>query len=302
MSYYKEYGKKCEFGVMTKRSEMGEDGTVRYVMLACACGGRAQNRILNVSNPRPTGKTECKAKINASKTPDGKFRLNSVHNIYNHNLSPKKSRFFRCNREVSESIKRVLDTNDMAGIRMNKSFRSLVVGVGGFENLPFLEKDCCGAGALRDYFLRKQYKNLEFFALMDLDDDERLKNVFWVDPRSRAAYQYFNDVVTFDTTYLTNQYGMPFALFVGVNHHGQPILLGSGLISSEDTETFMWLFQTWLQCMDGIAPKAIITDQDRAMKNAIQLFSPRADIDSAFGIYLRKYPKSLAAMLLTRLE
>ncbi|XP_035549763.1 protein FAR1-RELATED SEQUENCE 5-like [Juglans regia] len=62
---------------------------------------------------------------------------------------------------------------------------------------------------------------------------------------------------------------MPFAPFVGVNHHGQSILLGAGLISSEDTGTFTWLFQTWLQCMDGIAPKAIITDQDRAMKNAI---------------------------------
>ncbi|XP_042954654.1 protein FAR1-RELATED SEQUENCE 1-like [Carya illinoinensis] len=192
MSYYKEYGKKCGFGVMKKRNERGEDGTVRYVTLACARGGKAQNRILNVSSPRPTGKIECKAKINVSKTPDGKFRLNSVHNIHNHNLSPKKSRFFRCNREVSESIKRVLDTNDMAGIRMNKSFGSLVVGAGG-------------AGALRDYFLRMQYKNLGFFALMDLDDDGRLKN-----------------------------------------------------------------------CMDGIAPKAIITDQDRAMKNVISIVFPES--------------------------
>ncbi|XP_042969091.1 protein FAR1-RELATED SEQUENCE 5-like [Carya illinoinensis] len=314
MSYYKEYGKKCGFGVMTKRSERGEDGTVRYVTLACARGGKARNRILNVSNPRPTGKTECKAKINASKTPDGKFRLNSVHNIHNHNLSPKKSRFFQCNREVSESVKRVLDTNDMAGIRMNKSFGSLVVGAGGFENLPFLEKDCRnyidkarhlrlgaggagagGAGALRDYFLRMQYKNPGFFALMDLDDDGRLKNVLWADPRSRAAYQYFGDVVTFDTTYLTNRYGMPFAPFVGVNYHGQSILLGVGLISSEDTETFVWLFQTWLQCMDGIAPKAIITDQDRAMKNAISIVFPESRHRFCLWHILKKVPEKLGS-------
>ncbi|TXG64277.1 hypothetical protein EZV62_011271 [Acer yangbiense] len=108
------------------------------------------------------GKTECKAKINALRS-DGKLRLTTVHNIHNHGLSPKKSRFFRCNREVSDTVKRILDTNDMAGVRMNKSFRSLVVGAGGFENLPFLEKDCHnyidkarhlrlgagGAGALR---------------------------------------------------------------------------------------------------------------------------------------------------------
>ncbi|XP_042979904.1 protein FAR1-RELATED SEQUENCE 5-like [Carya illinoinensis] len=283
-SYYKDYAKKCGFGVMTQRSERGEDQSIRYVTLGCARGGKARNRSLNVANPRPTGKTERKAKINALKV-EGKMRLTTVHNTHNHGLSPKKSLFFRCNREVSETIKKVLDTNDLAGIRINKSFGSLVVGAGGFENLPFLEKDCRnyidkarhlrlgagGAGALQDYFLRMQYKNNGFFALMDLDDDGRLRNVFWADPRSRAAYTYFGDVVTFDTTYLTNRYGMPFAPFVGVNHHEQSILLGAGLISSEDTETFTWLFQTWLKCMDGIAPKAIITDQDRAMKNAIAL-------------------------------
>ncbi|KAF5471059.1 hypothetical protein F2P56_011531 [Juglans regia] len=205
------------------------------------------------------GKTECKAKINALRQ-DGVLRLTTVHNIHNHGLSPKKSRFFRCNREVSDAVKRVLDTNDLAGIRTNKSYGSLVVGMGGYENLPFLEKDCRnyidkarhlrlgagGAGALRDYFLRMQYKNPGFFYMMDIDDEGRLKNVFWADPRSRAAYQDFGDVVTFDTTYLTNRYGMPFAPFVGVNHHGQSILLGAGLISSEYTETFVWLFETWL--------------------------------------------------------
>ncbi|KAF5473217.1 hypothetical protein F2P56_009842 [Juglans regia] len=142
ISYYKEYGKKRGFEVMTKRSERGDDQTVRYVTLACARGGKAWNRTINVANPRPTGKTECKAKINALKVADGKFRLTTIHNIHNHGFNPKKSRFFRCNREVSGSVKRVLDTNDLAGIKMNKSFGILVVGAGGFENLPFLEKDC----------------------------------------------------------------------------------------------------------------------------------------------------------------
>ncbi|KAF5444893.1 hypothetical protein F2P56_033985 [Juglans regia] len=308
VSYYKEYGKKWGFGVMTKRTEREEDDFFRYVTLTCACGGKACNRTFNVVNPRPTGKTECKAKINALKS-DGKLQLTTVHNIHNHGLSPKKSRFFRYNREVSDAVKRVLDTNDMAGVRMNKSFGSLVVGTGGDENLPFLEKDCCnyidnarhlrlgagGAGALRKYFCRMQYKNPGFFALMDLDDEGRLKNVFWADPRSRAAYQYFGDVVTFDTTYLTNRYGMPFAPFVGVNHHGQSILLGAGLISSEDTEIFVWLFQTWLQCMDGIAPKAIITDQDRAMKNAIGIVFPNTQHRFCLWHILKKVPEKLGS-------
>ncbi|XP_041009341.1 protein FAR-RED IMPAIRED RESPONSE 1-like [Juglans microcarpa x Juglans regia] len=272
---------------MTQRSERSEDQSIRYVTIGCARERKARNKSSNVANPHPTGKTDCKARINALRV-EGKMRITTVHNTHNHGLNLMKSRFFLCNREVSETVKRVLDTNDLASIRLNKSYGSLVVGAGGFENLPFLEKDCRnyidkarhlrlgadGAGALRDYFMRMQYKNNGFFALMDLDDDGRLKNVFWADPHSRAAYQYFGDVVTFDITYLTNRYGMPFVLFVGVNHNGQSILLGAVLISSEDTETFTWLFQTWLQCMDGIALKAIIIDQDRAMKNAIATVFP----------------------------
>ncbi|XP_040989059.1 protein FAR1-RELATED SEQUENCE 5-like [Juglans microcarpa x Juglans regia] len=103
---------------------------------------------------------------------------------------------------------------------------------------------------------------------MDMNVDGRLKNVFWADARSRASNEYFGEVDTFDTIYLTNRYEMSFAPFVGVNYHGQLILLGAGLIFNEDTETFTWLFQSWLNCMGDEAPKAIITDQDRAMKNA----------------------------------
>jgi hypothetical protein len=56
---------------------------------------------------------------------------------------------------------------------------------------------------------------------------------------------------------------MSFAHFVDVNHHGESIHLGVGLISNEDIETFDWLFSTWLECMNDKAPSAIITYQDR---------------------------------------
>ncbi|XP_042950410.1 protein FAR1-RELATED SEQUENCE 5-like [Carya illinoinensis] len=139
MVYYKQYAKNCGFGVMTRRSERSKDQSVRYVTLGCARGGKAQIKSSNIANPRPTGKTDCKAMINALRVEE-KMRLTTVNNSHNHVISPLKSRFFRCNREVNETVKRVIDTNDLAGIRLNKSYGSLVVGANGFENLPFLEK------------------------------------------------------------------------------------------------------------------------------------------------------------------
>ncbi|KAI8530416.1 hypothetical protein RHMOL_Rhmol11G0056600 [Rhododendron molle] len=128
---------------------------------------------------------------------------------------------------------------------------------------------------------------------MDLDDEGRLRNVFWADARSRAACKEFGDVVTFDTTYLVNKYDMPFAPFVSVNHHGQSILLGCGLISHEDTKSFSWLFKTWMTCMWGSAPKAIITDQCMAMKNAIEEVFPNTRHRWCIWHIMKKVPEKL---------
>ena len=132
-------------------------------------------------------------------------------------------------------MKRRLELNDQAEINVSRNFRSFVVEADGYENLTFGEKDCrnyidkvrrlrLGTGdaeAIQKYFVRMQKQNSQFYYVMDVDDESRLRNVFWVDARCRVAYEYFGEVITFDTSYLTNKYDMPFASFVGLNHHGQ---------------------------------------------------------------------------------
>jgi zinc finger SWIM domain-containing protein 3 len=59
--------------------------------------------------------------------------------------------------------------------------------------------------ALMCYFRDQQSHCPNFFYSYDHDEAGHLKNVFWADGRSRAAYNYFGDVLTFDTTYLTNR-------------------------------------------------------------------------------------------------
>ncbi|XP_015387886.1 protein FAR-RED IMPAIRED RESPONSE 1-like [Citrus sinensis] len=197
---------------------------------------------------------------------------------------------------------------------MAQSFKSIVVEVGGYENVSFLEKDArnhvdkarrlrLGEGdatAIQKYFQKMQAENDGFFFSLDLDEEGRLNNVFWADPRSRAAYKDFGDVVTFDTTYLTNKYDMPFAPFIGVNHHGHSILLGCWLISHEDTETFMWLFDTWLSCIFGSPSLGIITYQYRAMKNAIEIVFPNTRHQWCLWHILKKVSEKLGRGIVCR--
>ncbi|XP_058003781.1 protein FAR-RED IMPAIRED RESPONSE 1-like [Hevea brasiliensis] len=178
--------------------------------------------------------------------------ISKVISSHNHELEPPMSRLMVAHRSLNMDMKRRLEANDIAGIRPAKSIWLLEVQAGGPENLSCLSKDCRNfierkrrlqlgdgdAEAIRKLFVRMQRNDPEFFYSFDLDDDSRLSNVLWVHPRSRAAYEEFNDVVSFDTTYLVNLYKLPFATIVGVNHHGQSILLGCALISHEDVNTF----------------------------------------------------------------
>jgi hypothetical protein len=309
VDYYRNYGKQAGFGVTQKKKKKFENGDVHYITLTCARGGKASsNSSNNLCKASKTSKTGCKATLNATLV-DTSWYVTNVNLGHNHDLSPGKARYFRCNKKLDPATKRKLDIDDRAGIRTNKIYNALVVEAGGYENLTFGERECRnyiansrrlrlgtgGAAALRDYFNRMRKVNDDFYFDIDVDDECRLRNVFWADVRSRASYEDFGDVVTFDTTYLTNKYEMPFAPFVGVNHHGQSILLGAAFISSEDTASFVRLFEAWLKCMKGRAPREIITDQDRAMKNAINKVFPNARHRFCLWHILKKLPEKFGS-------
>ncbi|XP_021743975.1 protein FAR1-RELATED SEQUENCE 6-like [Chenopodium quinoa] len=141
--------------------------------------------------------------------------------------------------------------------------------VSELKKLELIEGD---ANGMIEYFQKMSSDNQNFFHLCRFGKDGALQDVLWVDARSRAAYEEFGDVVCFDSTYLTNRFHLPFVVFLGVNHHGQSILLGCALISRETVETYAWVFKTWLNCMSDKAQTSILTDQEPAIRKAVHLF------------------------------
>ncbi|XP_057469684.1 protein FAR-RED IMPAIRED RESPONSE 1-like [Actinidia eriantha] len=306
--YYTRFAKEKGFAVAKRSSKKGKDGMLKHVILQCSRGGKPRLRGSNPAKARPQCKVECPAHLNVIRTKEGNWRVSQVLLEHNHEQSPSKSRFFKSNRALDENVRMKLLLNEQAGIRLNKTVASLHIEAGGPDKVPYFPRDCRNyldklrrlqlaegdAEAMHRYFMRMRGDNANFFYAMDLNEKGRLRNVFWADARSRAACKEFGDVVTFDTTYLVNKYDMPFAPFVGVNHHGQSILLGCGLIFHEDTESFSWLFKTWLECMWGSAPKAILTDQCQAMRNAIQNIFPDTRHRWCIWHIMKKVPEKLS--------
>ncbi|XP_031267298.1 protein FAR1-RELATED SEQUENCE 2-like [Pistacia vera] len=205
--YYKNYGNKMGFKVMIRSSKKGVDGGLKYVKMACSCSGKLSNESRKAFNMHLVIKIDCKAHSTTSLRYDGKWKI------------------------CSTILK-------LAELRICLSYRKIV----GTTLIKLGGHDLVLEMLLQFNFLKMQKENSNFLYITDLDEECRLQNVLWVDARSRATFKEFGDIVTFATTYLTNKYDMSFATFVGVDHHVHSTLLGCGLISHEDTDTFLWLF------------------------------------------------------------
>ncbi|KAL7220208.1 hypothetical protein ACSBR2_013135 [Camellia fascicularis] len=115
------------------------------------------------------------------------------------------------------------------------------------------------AEAILTYFTKMQNKNSSFFYVMDLDDDGRLKNVFWADARGRATYESFGDVVSFDSTYLTNKYDMPFTPFVGAS---------LGMSTTQCSESMNAFFDGYVNSKTTL--KQFVEQYDNALRSKVE--------------------------------
>ncbi|KAL6524011.1 hypothetical protein OROMI_031106 [Orobanche minor] len=236
-------------------------------------------------------RTGCEAVLRVSKTKDGKWVVDKFYDIHNHDLTTTPTKVMKHHSHGkfhrSMACKSLMAELGQSGLRPSQ-IKKAVNAMKSPYDPDVTSKQC--ADILSEQ--RKQYKGKEFYGLIkyfqdkasvdinqyfvvDLFDDGSPRNIFWADGRSRDSYIKFGDVVVFDVTYMTNKFKMPFAPFIGVNHHGQSILFGGALLENEKEETFEWLFENFLKCMFSKYPRAIITDQDKAMGNAIKKVFPK---------------------------
>ncbi|KAL2939689.1 Protein FAR1-RELATED SEQUENCE 6 [Bienertia sinuspersici] len=258
---------------------------------------------------RKTKKVGCPVMLHAKFVKEGEWQIRSVvlEHKY-HEPIPSNAKYISMfHRDDLNALCRRLFQHHDEGVSISQIHGALATERNGVENFPVSKRQLRNivdkdqrlkmmdgdANAMSAYFHRMSMDNQKNFHLHRLDDEERLKDVMWVDAWTRAAFAEFRDVVCFDSTYLTNKYLLPFANFVGVNHHGQFVLLGCALISHEDAEKFEWLFTNWISCMGGKAPDGILTDQDVAMKKAIAKVMPQTRHRWCLWHILNKLPLKL---------
>ncbi|KAK9723655.1 hypothetical protein RND81_05G016000 [Saponaria officinalis] len=62
---------------------------------------------------------------------------------------------------------------------------------------------------------------------------------------------------------------MVFTPFTGTDNHKKSVTFACALLSNEDEESFIWVFEKFMDAMGRKEPHIIITDQDPAIRNAV---------------------------------
>ncbi|KAG6624339.1 hypothetical protein CIPAW_16G019500 [Carya illinoinensis] len=311
-AFYKAYARRKGFAIRTNHTQLSRgDKKLIGVHYVCTREGFRRESLKQkerqILEPAET-KIGCKATMCIRKEEERwvvcKFVAQHNHEL----LTPKSTSMLRGHRGVTRVQKNLILTLNESGVPMRKIMSVLSKEAGGDFNIGCIGKDVENylgnkrkklfeegdAQRLYAYFLERQCKEPGFVYSMQVDENGCMGSCFWADARSRSAYQYFGDVVTFDATYLTNVYKMPFVPFSGVNHHHQTIMFGCALLVNETAESYIWLLRTWQEAMLGRAPSTIITDDDKAMAKAIAEVLPNTTHRLCLWHILQKFSEHLA--------
>jgi len=178
-----------------------------------------QNHLYNCHQNKV--RTECVVWLHVSLVREtGKYKVYDFVVEHNHFLHLEETIYMmRSHRKMSEVQASEIDLAYASGISPKATHALMIREAGGRENLGYTELDQKNyirtkrqknlmygeAASLLKYFQEQITKNLAFHYAVQLDNEEKITNIFWVDARMIADYVYFGDMMTFDTTFGTNK-------------------------------------------------------------------------------------------------
>ncbi|XP_021741581.1 protein FAR1-RELATED SEQUENCE 6-like [Chenopodium quinoa] len=250
--FYQTYAKHCGFGVTRVQGSYTREAELAH-------------------GKRKSKKCECNDRVYGSLNVDWLWILKTVVLEHTHTLSLSMANLvkeYRMKKLTSTVRKRLINVFE-EGLSVSQIRGCLGTENGNLPSVKDLQHEVYkqrrlkmasrDARAMMEYFDYMQADNQNFYHENRLDDDGRLKNVMWVDARSRVAYEDFGDVVCFDATYLTNEL----------------------------------IFEQWVSCMGNKAPISILTDQAASMRNPLAEVMPNTCHRWCIWHIMRKFPEKL---------
>ncbi|XP_057779873.1 protein FAR1-RELATED SEQUENCE 5-like [Salvia miltiorrhiza] len=266
--------------------------TVSSKAYHCSCEGHPDKKASTsriAAFKKHSYRSNCKARLRVSRADvDSPWVVTVFFKEHNHELAhPSESYLLRSARKIEHSQKTLLMAMKSSGIGVSRAYRFLEKEAGNRENIGFTRKDVYNelnresaamakstngdVNKLMEYLTEKGLGDPAFYWKVKVSDDGRLQNLFFRDSRCLVDYQHFGDVISVDATYKTNKYDLICVPIVGINHHRMNVMFGIAFLCNEKTESYEWLFATFLESMYNKEPSIIFSDQDQALMNGVDV-------------------------------
>ncbi|XP_035832663.1 protein FAR1-RELATED SEQUENCE 5-like [Helianthus annuus] len=280
---YERYAERAGFSTRlgtSKRDKAKGVFKLRYILCSRANKPKDQEAG-NTSSPkrcRSIKATDCKACVKIRRVKRSTdYVVYKFIEQHNHGLTaPENLDLPRKKRKLDFAAKQFIADCRNANIGPTKAHNIYVVLKGGHQNVRGTTTEFKNFGRdIREFIgdrdaqmvvdkFNERVENKQNYTFKTHIVEKELQLLFWCDGVSKTNYHVFGDVVAFDATY-----DMIFVPFTGVDHHKKCTIFGAGLIHNETIESYSWLLQKFLEAHDGKQPLIILTDQDCAMKQAV---------------------------------
>ncbi|XP_030478045.1 protein FAR1-RELATED SEQUENCE 5-like [Cannabis sativa] len=286
--FYFLYAKLIGISVRKKLERKNNSGVVNCRSWHCSSEGFRDEKYKHIENrkkeERDVTRVGCRTTLKIllnKKTNTWFVKCFRVH--HSHALAKSHEKpFVRSNRKLTEPVREVALLMKRAGIKTSHIWQYLVEIYGGWEKVGCIKADLyrglrnnfrnwddCDTTTAMGYLESKKGLDADFFYNHDVDENNRLTNLFWADGSMKVDYELFEDCLCFDATYKTNRYEKPLVILLGYNNQNRTCVFGFCLLKNEKWENYKWLLKTFLECMEVKMPKTMLTDGYLSMKKAL---------------------------------
>ncbi|KAF3901952.1 hypothetical protein ABW20_dc0100979 [Dactylellina cionopaga] len=131
---------------------------------------------------------------------------------------------------------------------------------------------------------RKVASVLPFFRYQH-DDMNQITHLFYAFKDAIALARAYNVVFLLDSTYKTNVFKMPLLHCVGTTSTYHTFTLFICFMRAEKEADYAWAISIMRELLGDTAPKALVTDRELALMNAIQVYFPQPETTNLLCVW-----------------
>ncbi|XP_028065122.1 protein FAR1-RELATED SEQUENCE 5-like [Camellia sinensis] len=259
-AFYNAYAKAKGFSIRKSKFNTNKEGKVVSRLWLCSREGQRLPKYLDRDAEKSRApkaltrvgcKTQFRIRYNADAGEGGKYVVTHFVADHNHELAEQHCvMYLRSHRSLNSIDKAQAMAMCNVGVKTSQIMDYMINQSGSYENVCFIRMDL--------------YNHIQAERKAEVQDGDAQDSKSWAD------YAKFGDVLIFDSTYRTNAYKKPFVMLAGVISHFRTTIFACVFLANETSETYIWVWETFMEAMGNKAPVSVLTNGDKAMREAFR--------------------------------